>query len=62
MAKGVMQIIRILVVDDFEPMRKCVCAALRERRELLVIGEASDGLEAAAATWGCGKRFRKPWN
>ena len=41
-----MQVIRILVVDDFEPIRKSVCAALRERRDLLVIGEASDGLEA----------------
>jgi DNA-binding NarL/FixJ family response regulator len=41
-----MQVVRILVVDDLEPMRKSVCAALREGRDLLVIGEASDGLEA----------------
>jgi DNA-binding NarL/FixJ family response regulator len=38
--------VRILVVDDFEPLRQSVCAALRERCDLLVIGEASDGLEA----------------
>lgn len=45
-----MQIIRILVVDDFEPLRKSVCAALAERRDFLVIGEASDGLEAVQKT------------
>jgi DNA-binding NarL/FixJ family response regulator len=49
-AEIVMQIIRILVVDDFEPLRKSVCAALAERRDFLVIGEASDGLEAIQKT------------
>ena len=41
-----MPIIRVLVVDDFGPLRKSVCAALGERRDLSVIGEASDGWEA----------------
>jgi DNA-binding NarL/FixJ family response regulator len=38
--------IRILVVDDFEPWRKKVCAMLQTRRELRVIAELEDGLEA----------------
>jgi DNA-binding NarL/FixJ family response regulator len=38
--------VRILVVDDYEPFRRFVCATLRKSPELLVIGEASDGLEA----------------
>jgi DNA-binding NarL/FixJ family response regulator len=42
----VMPIIRILVVDDFDPMRKTVRATLQERCDLQVVGEASDGLEA----------------
>jgi DNA-binding NarL/FixJ family response regulator len=41
-----MPIIRILVVDDFDPMRKTVRATLQERCDLQVVGEASDGLEA----------------
>ena len=39
-------VVRILVVDDFEPFRRFVCATLEARPELQVIGEASDGLEA----------------
>jgi DNA-binding NarL/FixJ family response regulator len=39
-------IVRVLVVDDFEPFRRLVCAALGERPDLEVEGEASDGLEA----------------
>jgi DNA-binding NarL/FixJ family response regulator len=38
--------VRILVVDDFEPFRRFVCALLAARPELQVIGEASDGLQA----------------
>ena len=38
--------VRVLVVDDHEPMRQWVCSTLRTRPELQVIGEASDGLEA----------------
>lgn len=39
-------IVRILVVDDFEPFRRFVCSKLGERPELQVVGEVSDGLEA----------------
>ena len=45
-AQNMMPTIRVLVVEDFESMRKSVCSALRKRQELVVIGEASDGLEA----------------
>ena len=42
--------IRVLVVDDFEPFRRFVCSTLGKRRDLQVIGEASDGLEAVRKT------------
>ena len=35
----------ILVVDDFEPIRRFVCSALEQRTEFQVIGHAADGLE-----------------
>jgi DNA-binding NarL/FixJ family response regulator len=38
--------VRILVVEDFEPFRQFVRAALGKRPDLEVVGEASDGLEA----------------
>ena len=38
--------LRVLVVDDFERFRRFVCSTLGKRRDLQVIGEASDGLEA----------------
>ena len=38
--------VRILVVDDFEPFRRFVCASLQARPEWQVIAEASDGLQA----------------
>ncbi|MGC1903570.1 MAG: response regulator transcription factor [Candidatus Acidiferrum sp.] len=38
--------ILVLVVDDYEPFRRFVCSTLGHRPDLLVIGEASDGLEA----------------
>jgi len=38
--------IRALVVDDFEPFRRFVCSTLEQIPDLLVIGEALDGLEA----------------
>jgi DNA-binding NarL/FixJ family response regulator len=41
-----MSLVRILVVDDFEPWRRFVLSTLRRRPELQVIYEASDGLEA----------------
>jgi DNA-binding NarL/FixJ family response regulator len=37
---------RVLLVDDNEPFRRFVRAALSERPDLQVISEASDGLEA----------------
>jgi DNA-binding NarL/FixJ family response regulator len=41
-----MSLVRILVVDDFEPWRRFVFSTLKKKPELLVICEASDGLEA----------------
>jgi DNA-binding NarL/FixJ family response regulator len=38
--------IRILVVEDYKPLRQFVCSALEERAEFQVVGQASDGLEA----------------
>ena len=37
---------RVLVVDDFEPMRRFICSALGKNPSLLVVGEACDGVEA----------------
>ena len=37
---------RTLVVDDYDPWRRHICAELKARPELQVVGEASDGLEA----------------
>jgi DNA-binding NarL/FixJ family response regulator len=41
-----MSLVRILVVDDFEPWRRFVFSMLKKELELQVICEASDGLEA----------------
>jgi two-component system nitrate/nitrite response regulator NarL len=41
-----MAIIRILVVEDHEPIRRRVRAILEPRNDLQIVGEASDGLEA----------------
>lgn len=38
--------VRILVVDDFEPWRRCVCSMLEGEAELRVVGEAADGWDA----------------
>lgn len=38
-------IIRVLVVDDYEPWRRLVCSRLQKLPEYQVIGDASDGLE-----------------
>lgn len=37
---------RTLVVDDYDPWRRHICAELKARPELQVVGKASDGLEA----------------
>ena len=42
--------VRILVVDDFEAMRRTVSSMLLMKPELQVVGEASDGLEAVQKT------------
>jgi DNA-binding NarL/FixJ family response regulator len=41
-----MSTIRVLVVDDYEPLRRVVRLILQLRDDLQIIGEASDGLEA----------------
>jgi DNA-binding NarL/FixJ family response regulator len=43
---GTRSAVRILVVDDFEPFRRFVCATLAAKPELQVVGEAADGFEA----------------
>lgn len=45
-AKSVMPIVRVLVVDDFEPIHRVICAELGKRHDLHVICEVSDGLDA----------------
>jgi len=39
-------VIRVLIVEDFQPFREFVCSTLAKRPELQVIAEVSDGLEA----------------
>ena len=39
-------LIRVLVVDDFEPFRRFVAKVLQQQPELQIICEVSDGLEA----------------
>jgi len=38
--------VKVLVVDDYEPFRQIACSTVAKRKNLEVIGEASDGLEA----------------
>ena len=38
--------VRVLVVEDFLPFRRFVCSTLGKKRDLQVICEVSDGLEA----------------
>jgi len=40
------ELVRVLVVEDFLPFRRIICSLLRKSTELQVISEASDGLEA----------------
>ena len=37
---------RVLVVEDFEPLRRWICSTLRKRPEFQIVGEVADGLEA----------------
>jgi DNA-binding NarL/FixJ family response regulator len=39
-------VVRILVVEDYEPWRRFVRSALQQQPEFMIIGEVSDGLEA----------------
>jgi DNA-binding NarL/FixJ family response regulator len=45
-----MSSLRVLVVDDYEPLRRFSCSMLETRPDLQVVGEASDGLEAVQKT------------
>ena len=38
--------IKVLVVDDFEPWCRLVCSMLQKHPELQIVGEVSNGLEA----------------
>jgi DNA-binding NarL/FixJ family response regulator len=38
--------LKILVVEDHEPIRRVICELLQERADLLIVGEAADGLDA----------------
>ena len=39
-------LIRVLVVEDSEKFRNFICSTLRERPELRIVGEDTDGLQA----------------
>ena len=41
-----MPIVKILIVEDYEPFRRFVGSALQQRADFEIVGEASDGLEA----------------
>ncbi len=38
--------LKVLVVDDYEPFRRVVRSIFQPRNDLQIVGEASDGLEA----------------
>jgi DNA-binding NarL/FixJ family response regulator len=38
--------VRVLVVEDFEPFRRLICAMVGRMPGLQIVGEASDGLDA----------------
>jgi DNA-binding NarL/FixJ family response regulator len=40
------RLIKVLVVEDFEPFRRFVCSKLGERPDCQVVAESSDGMEA----------------
>ncbi len=41
-----MPLVRVLVVEDYEPLQRFVCSTLRNAPELQVVGAVADGLEA----------------
>jgi DNA-binding NarL/FixJ family response regulator len=44
--------VRVLVVEDYEPFRRFLCSNLRKRPGFLIVGEASDGIEAVREAEG----------
>ena len=38
--------LRVLVVEDHKPFRRVICELLQQRADLLIVGEAADGLDA----------------
>src|SRR5580765_5060225 len=38
--------VRVLVVEDHEQIRRVMCELLQEREDVLIVGEAADGLDA----------------
>lgn len=38
--------VKVLVVDDFEPWCRCICSMFQKLPELQIVGEESNGLEA----------------
>jgi DNA-binding NarL/FixJ family response regulator len=40
--------LRVLVVEDHAPFRRVLCELLQQRPDLLIVGEAADGLDAIA--------------
>jgi len=44
--RGFPVVVRVLIVDDYEPFRAVVRSLLEERSKWLIVGEASDGLQA----------------
>ena len=45
-ARGYPSLVRILMVDDVEPFRRCISSVLKTRAGLHIAGEAADGIEA----------------
>ena len=43
---GSLERFRVQIVDDYEPWRRFIRSAFRKRKELEIVGESSDGLQA----------------
>jgi DNA-binding NarL/FixJ family response regulator len=41
--------VRVLIVDDYEPIRRLICSKLNKSPDLEIIREVSDGVEAVHA-------------
>jgi CheY-like chemotaxis protein len=57
--------LRVLVVEDFVPFRQFILSTLASMRDLQVVGEVSDGLEALQKVverpFGTSQRTRHPY-